>query len=40
MSMAGASQRIAEIEFDPVRIKQQFVAFVRCAADSGVVRTS
>jgi glycosyltransferase involved in cell wall biosynthesis len=37
MSMAGASQRIAEIEFDPVRIKQQFVALLRTASlQSGV----
>ncbi len=37
MSMAGASQRIAEIEFDPASIRQQFLALLRVASlQSGV----
>jgi glycosyltransferase involved in cell wall biosynthesis len=32
MAMASASQRIAEIEFDPASIRQQFVALLRAAS--------
>ena len=39
ISMAGASQRIAEIEFDPATIRQQFVALLRVASLQSVVKT-